>query len=116
MHYIYCQCNNNYYGEIVRDTLFKNKLKVYTNINFSVFLDDEAVKREEEAIKLDGLNVAQIKELREKSEKFTFQAEVNRMMKLIINSLYRNKEVHRNVTLFLQLKEIDFTFSNPKLL
>ena len=51
------------------------------------------VKREEEAIKLDGLNVAQVKELREKSEKFAFQAEVNRMMKLIINSLYRNKEV-----------------------
>lgn len=55
--------------------------------------DDEAIKREEEAIKLDGLNVAQLKELREKSEKFTFQTEVNRMMKLIINSLYRNKEI-----------------------
>ena len=55
--------------------------------------DDETVEREEEAIKLDGLNVAQMKELREKAEKFTFQAEVSRMMKLIINSLYRNKEV-----------------------
>ncbi|XP_044754484.1 endoplasmin-like [Coccinella septempunctata] len=55
--------------------------------------DDEVVKREEEAIKLDGLNVAQLRELREKSEKFTFQTEVNRMMKLIINSLYRNKEI-----------------------
>lgn len=49
--------------------------------------------REEEAIKLDGLSVAQMKELRDKAEKHTFQAEVNRMMKLIINSLYRNKEV-----------------------
>lgn len=56
--------------------------------------DDEVIKREEEAIKLDGLNVAQMKELREKSEKYTFQAEVNRMMKLIINSLYRNKEIY----------------------
>ena len=50
--------------------------------------------REEEAIKLDGLNVAQMKELRDKAEKHTFQAEVDRMMKLIINSLYKNKEVH----------------------
>lgn len=55
--------------------------------------DDEVVAREEEAIKLDGLNAAQIKELRAKSEKHQFQAEVNRMMKLIINSLYRNKEI-----------------------
>ncbi|XP_037086645.1 endoplasmin-like [Pollicipes pollicipes] len=55
--------------------------------------DTETVEREEEAIKLDGLNVAQMKELREKSEKHVFQAEVNRMMKLIINSLYKNKEI-----------------------
>lgn len=49
--------------------------------------------REEEAIQLDGLNASQIKEIREKAEKHVFQAEVNRMMKLIINSLYKNKEV-----------------------
>ncbi|XP_033647304.1 endoplasmin-like [Asterias rubens] len=55
--------------------------------------DDEVVEREEEAIKLDGLNVSQMKELRESAEKHIFQAEVNRMMKLIINSLYRNKEI-----------------------
>jgi heat shock protein beta len=35
--------------------------------------DDEAVQREEEAIKIDGLNVAQMKELRDKAEKFQFQ-------------------------------------------
>lgn len=55
--------------------------------------DDEVVQREEEAISLDGLSVAQMKELRDNSEKHAFQAEVNRMMKLIINSLYKNKEI-----------------------
>ncbi|KAJ3611939.1 hypothetical protein NHX12_020219 [Muraenolepis orangiensis] len=55
--------------------------------------DDEVVHREEEAVHLEGLNAAQIKEIREKSEKHAFQAEVNRMMKLIINSLYQNKEI-----------------------
>lgn len=49
--------------------------------------------REEEAISPDGLSVAQMKEIREKAQNYTFQTEVNRMMKLIINSLYRNKEV-----------------------
>ncbi|KAJ8387359.1 hypothetical protein AAFF_G00157360 [Aldrovandia affinis] len=55
--------------------------------------DDEVVQREEESIQLDGLNPAQVKEIREKSEKHAFKAEVNRMMKLIINSLYKNKEI-----------------------
>uniref|UniRef100_F1KV29 Endoplasmin n=1 Tax=Ascaris suum TaxID=6253 RepID=F1KV29_ASCSU len=55
--------------------------------------DDEVVQREEEAIKLDGLSVAEMKEMRARAEKYEFQAEVNRMMKLIINSLYRNKEI-----------------------
>ena len=39
-----------------------------------------------------------MKQLREQAEKFAFQAEVNRMMKLIINSLYRNKEVSNGLT------------------
>lgn len=60
--------------------------------------------REEEAIKLDGLSVAEMKELRDKAEKFTFQAEVNRMMKLIINSLYRNKEVRNGNTCTVPLE------------
>ena len=55
--------------------------------------DDEVVRREEEAIKLDGLSVKELKDIRDKAEKHHFQAEVNRMMKLIINSLYRNKEI-----------------------
>merc|ERR1711970_1487604 len=35
-----------------------------------------------------------MKLMRESAEKHVFQAEVNRMMKLIINSIYRNKEVY----------------------
>lgn len=62
--------------------------------------------REEEAIKLDGLNVAQMKELRDKAEKHAFQAEVDRMMKLIINSLYKNKEVSNLIGSNLQLQQI----------
>lgn len=49
--------------------------------------------REEEAISPDSLSVAQLRELRDRAQNFTFQTEVNRMMKLIINSLYRNKEI-----------------------
>lgn len=55
--------------------------------------DDTTLEKEEEAIKLDGLNVAQMKQMRDGAEKHEYQAEVNRMMKLIINSLYKNKEI-----------------------
>ncbi|KAI3381883.1 hypothetical protein SNEBB_010182 [Seison nebaliae] len=55
--------------------------------------DDEVADREEQSIKLDGLNAQQMKEMKERAEKFAFQAEVSRMMKLIINSLYKNKEI-----------------------
>jgi len=66
---------------------------------YNILLDDEVIINEDEKIKLDGLNTAQLRELNEHAEKFTFQAEVNRMMKLIINSLYRNKEVNISVIL-----------------
>merc|ERR1711977_234817 len=55
--------------------------------------DDEVVQREEEAINIDGLSVSEMKQLRDSAEKHAFQAEVSRMMKLIINSLYKNKEI-----------------------
>jgi len=55
--------------------------------------DSEGIDREAEAIKLDGLSVAEMKLMRDSQEKHHFQAEVNRMMKLIINSLYKNKEI-----------------------
>ena len=66
--------------------------------------DSETVDREAEAIKIDGLSVAEMKLMRESAEKHVFQAEVNRMMKLIINSLYRNKEERFCVSGFVQNK------------
>lgn len=63
------------------------------NWNFSCNMDYFTLFREEEAIQIDGLSVAEMKKIREGAEKHQFQAEVNRMMKLIINSLYRNKDI-----------------------
>uniref|UniRef100_A0A1A9WSU8 Heat shock protein 83 n=1 Tax=Glossina brevipalpis TaxID=37001 RepID=A0A1A9WSU8_9MUSC len=81
-------------AEDVYDELPEEKLDVNVgDFKESSRTDSETVQREEEAIKLDSLNVAQMKELRDKATKFAFQTEVNRMMKLIINSLYRNKEI-----------------------
>merc|ERR1712227_515571 len=50
--------------------------------------------REEEAIKLDGMSVAEMKLMRESAEKHVFQAEGKRVRESVINSLDRNKEVY----------------------
>ena len=42
---------------------------------------------------MDGFSADEMAALRESSEEMEFQAEVNRMMKLIINSLYKNKDI-----------------------
>ena len=53
--------------------------------------DDDATAKAAEAVVLDGFSADEMEKLRESSEEMEFQAEVNRMMKLIINSLYKNK-------------------------
>lgn len=53
--------------------------------------DDDVTEKTEEAMSLDGFSAEETKAMREGAEHSQFEAEVNRMMKLIINSLYKNK-------------------------
>lgn len=78
---------------------FKIIILCYLHLNASF--------REEEKINPDGLSVAEMKTLRDSSEKHEFQAEVDRMMKLIINSLYKNKEVNRKPESALKRHQTD---------
>jgi heat shock protein beta len=55
--------------------------------------DDEVVNREEQAMASDGYSVAEQKLMRESAERHSFQAEVSRLMHIIINSLYSNREI-----------------------
>merc|ERR1711968_189056 len=48
---------------------------------------------EDESIQLDGLSVKEAQDLRAGAEKFEFQAEVNRLLDIIIHSLYSQREV-----------------------
>jgi len=54
---------------------------------------DEVIQREEEAINPDGFSVKELKLMESVAEKHQFQAEVNRLMQIIINSLYSNSEI-----------------------
>jgi len=54
--------------------------------------DDDVTEKTEEA-SLDGFSAEQTRQMRESAEHSEFEAEVNRMMKLIINSLYKNKDI-----------------------
>ena len=47
-----------------------------------------------------GLSMVEVKLPRDSAEKHAFQAEVNRMMKLVITSFYKNKEVFLRELIF----------------
>ncbi len=55
--------------------------------------DDDVIAREEEQMAAEGFSIKDQKLLREQAEKHKFEAEVDKLMKIIINSLYSNTEV-----------------------
>ena len=62
--------------------------------------ETDTVDRDAKTIMLDGLSMAEVKVPRDSAEKHAFQAEVNRMMKLVITSFYKNKEVFLRELIF----------------
>ena len=59
--------------------------------------DDDVGDKADEAIVLDGFSAEEVEAMRASAEHNNFEAEVNRMMKLIINSLYKNKVCHKKL-------------------
>lgn len=54
---------------------------------------EEDTGKATDSVVMEGLTADDEKALEENKESFVFQAEVNRLMDIIINSLYKNKEV-----------------------
>mmetsp|Transcript_71134 Transcript_71134/g.139706 ORF Transcript_71134/g.139706 Transcript_71134/m.139706 type:complete len:783 (+) Transcript_71134:47-2395(+) len=71
---------------------------VAINFNVQYAYAEDAVATEAESdipegVIMDGLSAEDEKKIDSTKESFVFQAEVNRLMDIIINSLYKNKEV-----------------------
>merc|ERR1719433_1173008 len=65
---------------------------VLTQLSSEAFADDEASATSDDKL-VDGFSEADRAKMAEGSEKHEFQAEVNRLMDIIINSLYTDKQV-----------------------
>lgn len=61
---------------------------------FSITAETEAVAPAEDGVVMDGLSAEQEKVIADSKESFVFQAEVNRLMDIIINSLCKSYCFH----------------------
>ena len=68
-----------------------------SNLRIGLKTDDDAVELEAESITTDGMSEEEVAKLTESEEKFEFQAEVSRLMDIIINSLYKQKKSLREL-------------------
>ena len=85
---------------------------IYLSI-FSIISCDEAVKEtpketpkeEPKEDSNDDFTAEERELLKQNEEKFNFNVEVTRLMDIIINSLYTNKEVFIRESLYIQIKK-----------
>ena len=81
----YCYAEASSDGTTVDANLKGEKIALQT--------DTTTIEREEQAMSASGFSVAEKKLIKENTKQYQFQAEVDRLMSLIVNSLYSTREI-----------------------